>query len=254
MKLRKHIIWLLVFALLVPCLLPSKAAYAATEFTYAEQKTSIPVESLVLEPGEKVDLKFIGIKDYKNYQLKWTSSNEKAATVDSQGIITAKANGTAIIRLVVGNGANYTSKGVMVTVGTRDTVLLGVSKETANSSVTLPLGQTVDLKYFNVSGSDVSGSAKRYTCQWSSVNPDIATVNQNGTVTPHKEGIAIIMLSITDNFSGKQLKVLPLAVNVVKAGQTMPTPTPAWTSPIPSPTPTPWCTSPIPSPAPTTTP
>lgn len=245
MNRNRHMARLLVLILLLSCLLPGKtAAYAAVkQFTYAEQKTGISVESLVLEPEEKVDLKFIGVKDYKNYRLKWTSTNEKVATVDSQGVITAKAKGTATIRLVVGNEEDYISKGVTVTVGTRETVLLGTSKDTANTPVTLPLGKTIDLNFYGVTG----WSVKRYTCQWISTNPDIAVVDPSGIVTPIKEGITVIALSLIDNFSMKSLKVLPIAVTVVKAEQPSTTPQP---TPIPTPLPT-W---PFPTTQPTGTP
>ena len=38
-----------------------------------------------MKAGNEVDLKFIGVKDYKNYTLKWESSNEAVATVDKNG-------------------------------------------------------------------------------------------------------------------------------------------------------------------------
>lgn len=257
MKRNKHMIRLLVLALLLSWLMPGKtAAYAAAQFTYAEQKTGIAVESLVLEPGDKVDLKFIGIKDYKKYSLKWTSSNEAVATVDKQGIITAKTAGTAVIRLVVGNGTEYTSKGVTVTVGTRETVVIGTSKNSANSPITLPLGTKIDLNYYGVIG----WSATRYTCQWSSTNPNIASVDQSGIVTPYREGTTVITLSLTDTFSMRQLNVLPVAITVVSATRPTPTPQPTptsiptWPTPTPtwpSPTPIPWLT---PTPQPTQAP
>ncbi len=252
MKRNRHMIRLLVLALLLSWLVPGRTvAYAATkQFTYAEQKTGIAVESLVLESGDKIDLKFIGIKDYKKYNLKWTSSNEAVATVDKQGIITAKSTGTAVVRLVVGNGTEYNSRGVTVTVGTRETVVLGTSKNSANSPITLPLGTKIDLNYYGVTG----WSAARYTCKWSSTNPNIAKVDQSGIVTPHKEGTTVIMLSLTDNFFNKQLTVLPVAVTVVSAArpttspQPTPTPRPTWPTPTPIPTwPTPTPTIPWPS-------
>lgn len=253
MKRNKHMIRLLVLALLVSWLMPGQiSAYAAPkQFTYAEQKTSIAVKELLLEPGDKVDLKFIGIKDYKKYRLSWVSSDEKVATVDSQGIITAKAPGKATIRLVVGNGADYASDGVIVTVAeTRETVTIGTSKNTANSPISLSLGKTIDLNYYGVTG----WSAARYDCQWTSTNPGIASVDQNGIVTPYRTGTTVIMLSIKDNFTAKQLNnVLPIAITVSSAtGQPTPQPTTVpW--PSPTPTPVPWPTS-VPWPSPTPTP
>ena len=76
----------------------ASSAYAAKNFTYAYQNGGA-VSALSMKTGEEVDLKFIGVSDYRNYSLKWTTSNPSVATVDKNGVITAVADGTTYMRL-----------------------------------------------------------------------------------------------------------------------------------------------------------
>lgn len=250
MKQKKRLAWLLLAVLLLSVWTPARATvYAAQkQFTYAEQKSSARVETLVLAPGDKVDLKFMGIKDYRDYTLKWVSSDEAVATVDKQGIITAKAVGEATVRLMVGDGSRYTSKGVKVTVRALTPISLGTSKNNIVSLLELPLGTTIDLNFYGVAG----WNALRYSCSWTSTQTAVATVNALGIVTPHQIGTTIILLTLTDSFTGKQLEAVPVAVSVVAAAAVTPKPT---VSVAPTPTVTPKPTgTPTPTPVPTLAP
>ena len=54
-----------------------------------------------LTSGEKVDLNFYGVKNWKrnDYIYEWTSTNEEVATVSNSGLVNAKEPGVTIIRL-----------------------------------------------------------------------------------------------------------------------------------------------------------
>ena len=119
-----------VFALTVSFIAPAaRVVDAATTktFTYSEQKTSDPVTTLVMDKGEKVDLKFDGVSNWKTYKYKWASSNTKVAVVDSTGMITAIGQGVATIKLTIsgGDGTQYKSTGVTVHVGLEQSVSIG---------------------------------------------------------------------------------------------------------------------------------
>lgn len=185
--------------------------YAATAFTYAYQNGGT-VSSLNMKAGESVDLRFLGIKDYKNYKLQWKSSNTNVATVDNKGVITAKANGTAVITLEVGDGSVYTSKGVAVTVGAAASanVVLGTSKNNTFSSYTLEPGKVVDLNFYGVS----DWSSARYSTAWVSSNPKVATVDNKGIVTPVSAGKTTVTIVITNKATSAVLNVVPVEITV----------------------------------------
>ncbi len=131
---------LLASALVISSAAPATAyVYAAKTFTYAYQ-TGGEVSKISLEKGDSVDLKFIGVNDYKNYTRSWVSSNPEVATVDINGVVTAKANGTTVISLRVGDGSVYTSEGVVITVGevpAAETSQAFVARQTSDTAVTL---------------------------------------------------------------------------------------------------------------------
>lgn len=197
-------------------------AYAAKNFTYAYQ-TGGTVSSIDLEMGEAVDLKFIGVKDYKNYSLSWSSSNEEVAVVDRNGVVTALANGTAKITLNVGDGSVYTSEGVTVIVGEQPEmkVVLGTSKNNTFSSYTLELGKTLDLNFYGVT----NWSSSRYTTKWTSMDSNVATIDSYGIVTPVAAGQTSVTISIVDKITGNALSVTPVELTV-KAPVVTATPTP----------------------------
>ena len=64
--------------------------YAAKTFTYAHQ-TGGEVNKLSMEQGDQIDIRFMGVPDYRNYRRAWVSTNPEVATVDINGVITAKA-------------------------------------------------------------------------------------------------------------------------------------------------------------------
>ena len=188
--------------------------YAAKNFTYAYQTGGI-VDKISLEQGDVVDLRFIGVSDYRNYTCTWTSSNPEVATVNKNGVVTAKSNGTTTITLHVGDGSAYTSEGVVVTVGKIPTmeVSLGTSKDKTFDKYTLDLGQTVDLNFYGV----VNWSTSLYSTQWTSSNEGVATVNNMGVVTPVAPGTANVTIAITNKTTGKPLTVIPVEITVPAA-------------------------------------
>ena len=235
----------LVFSLLHP---PVTVQAAPKNFTYAEQRTGATVRSLFLEPGQQVDLKFIGVSDYKNYERRWVSSNENVAVVDSAGLITARAEGTASIKLLIGDSTDYTSTGVTVTVGRQNTIVLGTSGNSTFGTAELNMGSRMDLGFYGMQGWD----PERYTCAWISTNPVAATVDQTGIVTPITAGLrTFIMLLITDKYTSSTLTVTPLELNIVdKLNSSVVTPVPTI-----APTKVPNTTAtPMPTTAPTQTP
>lgn len=206
---------LLASAMVISSAAPATGyVYAAKTFTYAYQ-TGGEVSKISLEKGDSVDLRFIGISDYRNYSRSWVSSNPEIATVDVNGVVTAKANGEAVISLRVGDGSVYTSEGVVITVGEIPAmnVELGTSKDNTFNKYTLELGDTVDLNFYGV----VNWSTSLYSSQWLSSNEKVATVSNTGVVTPVAPGTTSVTISIINKNTGEALSVIPVEVTVPAA-------------------------------------
>lgn len=226
-------------------LVPSTSAYAAKEFTYREQNSYTDVTEVKLEVGKKVDLKFIGVSDWRNYNCKWVSSDEKVATVNSAGLVTAVGEGTTTVKLLVGgNESVYASKGVKVIVGkVHERAVLGTSKESIFIEKTLKTGETIDLNAYGLK----NWESHNYEYTWVSSNPEVASVSKAGLVTALKAGTTTIDVKIVDKINDKEVDVFPCDI-IVTGDVVTPSPT---LKPGVSPTPT---LRPTATPAPSATP
>ena len=83
------------------------------------KKISLSKSSLSLKVGEKKKIKAtVSPNNAENKKVKWTSSNKKVATVDSQGNITALKKGTAEIT-AISKDTSKVKKSCKVTVKTQ---------------------------------------------------------------------------------------------------------------------------------------
>ena len=147
---------------------------------YAPEYSSLNYKAISLYPQQTQTLKLsVEPAEYGLDGLKWTSSNTKVATVNSKGVVTAKAKGTATITASV-NGVKRTCK---VTVKP-----MSISKQNATVYVKKTLKLTVN-----------GGTGK---ATWKSGNKKVATVNANGVVKGIKPGTA----TITATKNGKKFK------------------------------------------------
>lgn len=223
-----------VFALTATMCAPAGLAMAAAKtFTYAEQQSGDKVTTLFMDCNEKIDLKFLGVSNWKSYKYKWASSNEKVAVVDSNGLITALSEGTTTIKLMVGDGKEYTSSGVLVTVGKTQEVTIGTASQEEIKSCTLEVGKTATLKANGIKD-NVGG---RYSFVWSSTDTSVVKVDNSGKLTAVAPGLAVIQLKVTKAFSGKVMEATPIAVLVNAKNTPTPTVKPT-TKPTATPTPT----------------
>ncbi len=220
----------LVFAMAVSLIAPAVRVADAAEkktFTYAEQITGDTVTTLVMDKGEKVDLKFIGVSNWKTYKYKWVSSNTKVAVVDTAGVVTAIGTGVATIKLTIsgGDGTQYTSTGVTVYVGLDQSVTIGTSSEDEIKSYVIEMGKTATLKANGLK----DNVGDRYSFDWSSTDTGVATISDEGVITPKAPGLTVIQLTVKKIFSGVTMKAAPIALLVTEEGSYVPvaTATPA---------------------------
>lgn len=124
-----------------------------------------------LEAGYELDKPLMG-------SIKWSSSNPAVASVDSEGNVKAITAGTAIITATAPNG---NTAQCVVTVSSPQVTITGGGLMYVGDTTTLT--------------ATANGIA---SFQWSSSNPTVATVDQNGRVTALSEGYAVITATAGD--------------------------------------------------------
>ena len=125
-----------------------------------------------------------------NKTIAWSSSNNNVATVASDGTVTAVAPGSATITARTTDGSDL-SASCSVTVIDPPILVTGISLNT--NSLTLDVNET-----FLLTATITPENADNKTIAWSSSNNNVATVNNNGTVTAVAPGSATITARTTD--------------------------------------------------------
>lgn len=151
----------------------------------AVESIAIDKASLEMEVGETAQLTAtVTPEDAENKEVIWTSSNEKVATVDETGLVTAIAVGEASIVAACGN----IKTDCPVTVSGKKSESITLDKE----SITLFEGKTEQL-----TATVLPEDAEDKTVTWTSSDNSIATVDANGLVTAVAEGNATITATNT---------------------------------------------------------
>ena len=157
--------------------------------------------SAELTVGDTLTLiKTIYPSDATNRAVTWTSSSDAVASVDSNGKITAKTAGSAVItcKSVSDNSVvgicNVTVKAKVQTPTEIKVSTISLNKTTA--SVTK--GKTLQL-----TATVTPGNATNQKVKWSTSNKNVATVSENGLVTAKSAGTATITCTAQDGSNVK---------------------------------------------------
>lgn len=119
--------------------------------------------------------------------LQWSSAIPSVATVNQNGKVTAVSEGTTIISVSTEDGREMATCTVTVRFQHVETISLD------KTNLQLYVGKTATL------AATVSPSnANNLAVTWSSSNPEVASVNENGVVTAISEGNATITASSVD--------------------------------------------------------
>ncbi len=163
----------------------------STEITVTVKKpvksVSVNKTSLTINVGKTSVLKAtVKPSSASDKSVTWSSSNNDVAKVSSEGKITAKAPGYAVITCTTKDGKKKAECSVLVKQPVKS-VKLSKTKATLDMKKTLKLKATVKPK-------DASNSAVK----WSSSNEKIAKVSSKGVVTPIKPGKVTITCTAKD--------------------------------------------------------
>ena len=115
--------------------------------------------------------------------VKWSSSNAEVAAVDSNGKVTAKKAGTAVI---TATSSNRKTASCTVTVKQKEIAITGISLNKSTTSITEGESETLTA---TITPSNATGDK---TVKWSSSNTAVASIDSAGKVTAKKAGTAVI--------------------------------------------------------------
>ena len=152
--------------------------------TVPATSVSLNVEELTINRGSTAQLVVsIQPEDFTD-TVSWKSADTAVATVTDAGIVRAESVGSTTIRVVVGN----------VSVDCAVTVVQPVTSISLNrTSLTLEAASS-----FQLVATANPSTAQNREVTWSSSDASIASVDENGLVTAHKKGTAIITAKAAD--------------------------------------------------------
>ena len=163
---------------------------AASELIKSVTGVTISPTSATLNVGStKLFTATVSPSDATNKAVNWTSSNTSVATVDSNGLVTAKSAGTTTITVTTIDGGYKKTANVTVNNPTIPVTSLSIDK----TSLSLIVGNTSKITA-TVSPSDATNK----TVNWTSSNTSVATVDSNGLVTAKSAGSATITVTTID--------------------------------------------------------
>ena len=162
--------------------IPKLVRASAIEFSESE-KTVFVGDTFTITATVKPE-------DAFNRTVTWSSSDPSIATVDENGTVTAIAKGEAIITAESADGVKAECK---VTVEKKVAAI-----ELSESEKTVFVGDT-----FTITATVKPEDAFNRTVTWSSSDPSIATVDENGTVTAIAKGEATITAESADGVTAE---------------------------------------------------
>lgn len=166
---------------------------------------TVPVESIVLdrteitlEEGQTTTLvATVNPKSATDKSVTWSTTNASAALIDTKGLVTAVAEGTAIITAQAGSKEAR----CLVTVNKKT---IPIETITLNKTeITLKSGQT-----FQLTASITPADATDKTIDWSTSNATFGIVDTNGIVKALKEGSVIIVATSRDGNTSASCTVI----------------------------------------------
>lgn len=140
-------------------------------------------------------------------KVTYDSDNKAVATVSASGLVSAVAEGTAVITAKAGEKQAT----LTITVVPKPDVEVVLSIHVLKDAATVVIGNTYSL---GAQVKDQNGAVQQATLAYTSNNDDIATVDNSGVVTAHAEGTAVITIT-----SGDLTKTVTITVTAAELGE-----------------------------------
>lgn len=151
--------------------------------------TMVGTNKFTLQKGKKLDLpktlQLTLIPVTTSETIKYSSSNEKIATVNSKGVVTAKKPGKVKITMIPGSNKKNKDDTITITVPKVITTKITLNK----TNLTLKKGKTYTLK------ATIKPSDSDDDITFKSSKKSVATVNSKGKITAKKKGTATITVT-----------------------------------------------------------
>lgn len=139
-----------------------------------------------------------------NKKLEWSSDNEEVASVDSKGNVTGKSNGVVKITAKTTDGTNKKISTTIIVVTKVKSVKASLKSKSAYCTALNQYGAYVKKNAkFTIETEIKPETATNKTMEWTSSNPQVATVSADGKVQTLNCGVALITVSATDGSEKK---------------------------------------------------
>ncbi len=184
---------------------------ASCTVTVVQGVTSVSVSSdrTSIYDGQTMQMTAtVNPEDADNKKITWSSSDTSVASVDENGVVTGIASGYAYIYAEAGGKK-----------GSKQILVMNASVSLSrNDSSTAYVG---DQRQYVVYTFEGDTKPRRYT--WTSSDPSVATIDENGLVTCISEGTTLIKVQYGSNSSSiyltvRNVKVTSVTVNSREVG------------------------------------
>ncbi len=142
----------------------------------------------------------------------YSSSDNSIASVDANGLVSCESNGNCIITITSNIQSNPSVTVPVMVIGMPD-VVLPVTKVTLNQSATDLL--KTETFQFSAKAFNPEGELTGKTFSWTSINSNIASISENGLVTPVSSGTTYIKATCDGVFATAEVMVLPDTIVIV---------------------------------------
>ena len=175
---------------------PDTPSYPVTDVTLSQDKADLT------KVGETLQLTATVKPSYAdNKTITWKSSDEKVATVDKDGKVTAVANGTATITATSADGKHSATAAITVKIAPEKLTL------TAENKILTKVGETLQIT------AKIEPDNAYDKLIWKSSDERVTTVDVDGKVTAAGNGKAIITATTED---GKLSESVTITVKILE--------------------------------------
>ena len=210
----KKLAFVMALAMVVSMVAPAAQKAVAAEdkaLAIAYQKGAVITALNLAEVGATEDLRFVyAPENWKELGATWTSSNPNVVSVDANGVVEAKAAGTATVSVAV--GAETASIEVYSVDMTTFVATMGNKEDRAKTELSLEVGEEFDFAFYGIKDYSVD----RYNCEWWAVDPEgvIELDTSNGLVKAVKPGTAKLTLAVMNLVTLQKTDVAACVITV----------------------------------------